>query len=304
MTNKKIGILHPGNMGISIAATILNSGNTVYWVSEGRSPDTRQRAERYGLVDAGNLENLCQTCPVIVSVCPPDAAEEVASQVFAYAYQGVYLDANAISPQRAKRIDQSAREIGAYFVDGGIIGGPAWRPGDTWLYLSGGSAEAVADIFSAGPLETSVIGEEIGKASALKMCFAAYTKGTSALLCAILAAAESLNVRNELLAQWSRNGSSFADEATERVRRVTAKAWRFAGEMDEISSTFDEVGIPGGFHTAAGTIYRRLTRFKDAPETPSLEEVLDALNQRAAMSTDHDYKMQGIDEHRSRNSQT
>ena len=138
----------------------------------------------------------------------------------------------------------------------------------------------MADIFSAGPLETSVIGEEIGKASALKMCFAAYTKGTSALLCAILATAESHNVMNELLAQWSQNGSTFADEATERVRRVTAKAWRFAGEMDEISSTFDEVGIPGGFHEAAGTIYRRLTGFKDAPETPSLEEVLAALNEK------------------------
>lgn len=281
MTSKKIGILHPGNMGISIAATMQNSGNTVYWVSEGRGPDTHQRAGKYGLVDAGTLENLCQTCSVIVSVCPPDAAEDVASQVFAYAFQGVYLDANAISPQRARRIDQSAKDAGTKFIDGGIIGGPAWQPGNTWLYLSGEGAETVANIFSAGPLETSVIGEEIGKASALKMCFAAYTKGTSALLCAILAAAETLNVRDELLGQWSRNGSTFAEEATERVRRVTAKAWRFAGEMDEISSTFDEVGIPGGFHASAGTIYRRIARFKDAPATPALEDVLAELNQNS-----------------------
>lgn len=280
MDTKKIGTLHPGNMGISIAASMQNSGNTVYWVSNGRSLDTRQRAERYGLVDAGNLENLCRTCSVIVSVCPPDAAEEVAYNVFAHGYQGIYLDANAISPQRARRIGQATTEAGVKFIDGGIIGGPAWQPGNTWLYLSGEHAHDLVDIFSAGPLETSVIGEEIGKASALKMCFAAYTKGTSALLCAILAAAESLEVRDDLLVQWSRNGSNFAEEATERVRRVTAKAWRFAGEMDEISSTFNQVGIPGGFHAAAGTIYRRIAGFKDAPETPALEDVLAALNQQ------------------------
>lgn len=286
MPGKKIGILHPGNMGISIAATMQNSGNTVYWVSEGRGLDTHQRAEYYGLVDTGSLEKMCEICRFIVSVCPPDAAEEVAYQVFALDYHGTYLDANAISPQRAMRIGRAAMRAGAKFIDGSIIGGPAWQPGNTWLYLSGGNAEEAADIFSAGPLETSVIGKEIGKASALKMCFAAYTKGTTALLCAILAAAETLDVRDELLTQWSLNESSFAEEATERVRRVTAKAWRFAGEMDEISSTFDEVGIPGGFHAAAGTIYRRIVGFKDAPVTPALEEVLGALNQQAIPGSD------------------
>lgn len=286
MNTKKIGILHPGNMGISIAASMQNSGNTVYWVSEGRGMGTLQRAQRYGLVDAGNLGNLCRTSSVIVSVCPPDAAEEVAYKVFAYGYQGIYLDANAISPQRARRIGQAAKEAGVKLIDGGIIGGPAWQPGNTWLYLSGEHAYEMVDIFSAGPLETSIIGEEIGKASALKMCFAAYTKGKSALLCAILAAAESLEVRDDLLVQWSRNGSHFAEEATERVRRVTAKAWRFAGEMDEISSTFDQVGIPGGFHAAAGSIYRRIAGFKDTPETPTLEEVLAALNQQAKPGVD------------------
>jgi 3-hydroxyisobutyrate dehydrogenase-like beta-hydroxyacid dehydrogenase len=286
MTKKKIGILHPGNMGISIAASMQNSGNKIYWVSEGRSPDTHQRADKYRLVDACTLENLCETCSVIVCVCPPDVAEEVARQVFAHSYKGIYLDANAISPRRARRIGQAAIEAGATFVDGGIIGGPAWQPGSTWLYLSGQDAEAAASCFEAGPLETGVIGEEIGKASAIKMCYAAYTKGTTALLCAILAAAETFDVREELQMQWSRDGSAFAEEATARVRRVTAKAWRFAGEMDEISSTFNEAGIPGDFHAAAGTIYHRIAKFKDAPTTPTLEKVLAALNQHEEQGSD------------------
>jgi 3-hydroxyisobutyrate dehydrogenase-like beta-hydroxyacid dehydrogenase len=124
-----------------------------------------------------------------------------------------------------------------------------------------------------------VIGEEIGKASALKMCYAAYTKGTTALLSAILAAAETLGVREELQQQWSRGGSDFAEQATGRVRRVTAKAWRFVGEMEEISSTFSEAGMPGDFHAAAAAIYRRIAHFKDAASTPSLESVLTALIQ-------------------------
>ena len=135
----------------------------------------------------------------------------------------------------------------------------------------------MADCFSKGPLETSIIGNEIGKASALKMCFAAYTKGTTALLCGILAAAEDLGVKDELETQWSHNGSDFATQTQNRVRRVTAKAWRFEGEMKEIASTLAGVSIPGGFHIAAAEIYRRMANFKDAPETPELEDVLAAL---------------------------
>ncbi len=277
MTKQKVGLLHPGNMGISVAASAQNSGHDVYWASEGRSPQTRERAAKFNLHDTRTLAKLCETCSIIVSVCPPHAAKEVAKQVLAHSFTGLYLDANAISPQRAIRIAEKVTTAGATFVDGGIIGGPAWEPGRTWLYLSGPSAHVAAACFSAGPLGTSVIGDAAGKASALKMCFAAYTKGTSALLCAILATAETLGVRKELQHQWSRGGSDFAEQTTQRVRRVTAKAWRFAGEMEEISATFNEAGLPGDFHAAAEDIYRRIAGFKDAPTTPSLEEVLAAL---------------------------
>jgi 3-hydroxyisobutyrate dehydrogenase-like beta-hydroxyacid dehydrogenase len=277
MTEQKIGILHPGNMGISIAASAQNSGHTVYWASEGRSPQTHERAERFNLLDAQTLATLCLTCSIIISVCPPHAAEEVAHQVIAHAFQGLYLDANAISPQRTKRIGQAVEEAGATFVDGGIIGGPAWEPGRTWLHLAGRNAGVAASCFSAGPFETNVIGEEIGKAAALKMCFAAYTKGTTALLCGILAAAETLEVRGELQDQWSRGGSGLHEQAPQRVRRVTEKAWRFVGEMEEISSTFRAAGMPGGFHAAAAELYRRIAHFKDAPATPPLDSVLAAL---------------------------
>jgi 3-hydroxyisobutyrate dehydrogenase-like beta-hydroxyacid dehydrogenase len=263
-------------MGISIAASAQNSGNNIYWVSEGRSPQTLERASKHNLLDSMNLRQLCETCSVLLCVCPPHAAEDVARQVIAQDYKGLYVDANAISPQRTIQIGRELEESGIAFVDGSIIGGPAWEPGRTWLYLSGEDAERVASCFSDGPLETQVIDEEIGKASAIKMCYAAYTKGTTALLTAILGTAEAQGVRAELENQWSRNWPDFNEQTTRRIKIGASRAWRFSGEMDEISATFEAAGLPGGFHAAASDLYHRLARFKDETSVP-LDEILQAL---------------------------
>jgi 3-hydroxyisobutyrate dehydrogenase-like beta-hydroxyacid dehydrogenase len=205
-------------------------------------------------------------------------AEAVANSVIECGFKGNYLDANAVSPQRAVKIGQMMELHDIHFIDGGIIGGPAWTPNETWLYLSGKKAASIAGCFSNGPLETKIIGDEVGKASALKMCYAAYSKGTTALLAAILATAELLGVRSELHHQWDLEDAGFSERTNGRVARVTAKAWRFEGEMHEIAATFQEAGLPGGFHEAAAEIYHRLAGFKDAAETPTLDVVLGALS--------------------------
>ena len=277
MTTYRVGILHPGNMGVAIAASAKNSDSIVHWASEGRSEQTHQRAAKSELVDLGTVKVLCETCSVILSVCPPHAAQDVAEQVIAHSFRGLYLDANAISPQRALRIGQLMDRAGVQFVDGGIIGGPPWKPVTTWLYLSGERAQEAADLFASGPVETRVLDATIGKASAIKMCYAGFTKGSTALLCAILATAEQLGVREALQERWAQSGPSSVGDPTGRAVGVTPKAWRFAGEMEEIAATFREAGLPGGFHEAAGDVYRRLAGFKDAPAPPSFERVLSAL---------------------------
>lgn len=272
-----IGILHPGEMGISVAASAQKTGCTVYWAAQGRSAATVERANRHGLLDAGSLADLCAACSVIVSVCPPHAAEELAGQVITAGFCGLYLDANAISPQAAVQISQLMEQVGIAFVDGGIIGGPAWQPQSTWLWLSGSRAEELAACFAAGPLETKVLGPEIGAASALKMCYAAFSKGTTALLAAIWAASAQYGVSDALAQQWERDTPGFSAQTEQRVRRVTSKAWRFEGEMEEIAATLQAANLPAGFHRAAADIYHRLAGFKDAAETPSLDEVIGAL---------------------------
>jgi len=273
----KTGILHPGAMGVSVAATMQNSGHEVHWVPQGRSAATRERAAAQDLRATPDLATLCAQAGALVSVCPPAAAETLAAEVIAAGFTGLYLDANAIAPQRARRMAASMAAAGATFVDGSIIGGPAWQPGTTWLLLSGPAADRAVDFFAAGPLETRLLAGDVGQASALKMCFAAWTKGTTALLAALLGAAEALDVRHELEQQWARSGMDLVEEAPRRARGVTNKAWRFTGEMEEIAATFAGVGLPGGFHQGAAEVYRRLAVFRDADHTPALDEVLAAL---------------------------
>ena len=273
----KIGILHPGEMGISVAASFIESGHEVYWLSKARSHKTRSRAIEHHLIELDSLSKFCQTSQIILCVCPPHGAEEVARSVIEAGFSGLYVDANAIAPQRAIQIGQQMESIGIRFVDGCIIGGPAWTPKETCLYLSGVYAADIAACVSNGLLETKILGDEIGKASAMKMCYAAYTKGTTALLAAIISAAENLGVREELYSHWNRDQAGFSDQVNSRVTRVTTKAWRFAGEMEEIAATLAEAGLPGEFHTAAAEIFHRMAGFKDRSSNPPLQEVLQAL---------------------------
>jgi 3-hydroxyisobutyrate dehydrogenase-like beta-hydroxyacid dehydrogenase len=275
MAGQRIGVLHPGQMGITVAVSARNSGNEVYWVSDARSAATQERSSQAGLCDAGTLAKLCEICSVIVSVCPPEYAEEIAEHVARRSYQGKYVDVNAISPERTQRIARFLEATGARFVDGGIIGPPATTPGRTWLYLAGEQAAGVAACFSAGPIETAVLAGGIGRASALKMCFAAYSKGSIALACAVLGAAEQLQVLDDLKRQWARSGPSLP-ELEREISRAAPKAWRFPGEMLEIAATLESAGLPPEFHRAAAEIFERLENFKGRGE-PSVNDVLATL---------------------------
>ena len=231
-----VGLLHPGEMGSAVGAAV---GGEVIWASEGRSDETRARASRFR--DVGTLERLCDEADVILSICPPHAALDVARAC--RGFTGIYVDANAISPQRA----QEVAALQPRFVDGGIVGGPPTEPGTT-LYLSGADAGTVAALFAGSPLATRVV----ANASAVKMAYAAWSKGTTAMLLAIRDVARANGVEDE----WR----LAAPELAERLPRAEAakakKGWRWIGEMEEIADTFAAAGQPDGFHRAAAEVYR------------------------------------------------
>ena len=221
-TMQHILLLHPGAMGESIGRALVDQGHEVAWVGEGRSPATRVRAERAKLHEVSSLAAGVAPADVIVSVCPPAAAADVATSVGRLGFRGIYLDANAVSPDTARRMGSNLTACGATFVDGGIVGPPADQAGTTRLYLSGPGSRSLADLFDGSLVDVRVVGRQPGAASAVKMCFAAWTKGTTALLLAIRALAEAEGVTDNLLDEWAASIPELV-ERSERVARSGTK---------------------------------------------------------------------------------
>jgi 3-hydroxyisobutyrate dehydrogenase-like beta-hydroxyacid dehydrogenase len=277
MSELTVGVVHPGEMGSAVAAALRGGGHRVVWASAGRGAATRKRAEAAGLDDVGDLRALAAQAAVIISVCPPHGARDIAEQVAALGYRGAFVDANALAPATARAIGDRLEAAGAEFVDGGIIGLPPRRGGSTRLYLAGSAAPRVARLFAGSVLEAIAIEGPPGGASALKMAYAAWTKGTSALLMAVRALAVHHRVDDALLAEWARSQPDLPRRSEDAARGNAGKAWRFVGEMDEIAATFAAAGLPPGFHEAAAEVYRRLAGWKDTPAPPSIAEVAKTL---------------------------
>jgi 3-hydroxyisobutyrate dehydrogenase-like beta-hydroxyacid dehydrogenase len=152
-----------------------------------------------------------------------------------------------------------AAAAGGRFVDAGIIGPPPTRPGSTRLYLAGPEAQTVAASFAGTALEPRVVSDEVGAASALKMAYAAWTKGTAALLLAIGDLARAEEVEPVLLAEWRLSLPELIERSSSASRSAAKKGWRWIAEMEEIASTFASAGLPDGFHLAAAGMFRRMT---------------------------------------------
>jgi 3-hydroxyisobutyrate dehydrogenase-like beta-hydroxyacid dehydrogenase len=258
-----IGLLHPGEMGAALGARLRERGRDVRWAGEGRSDATRERARSAGLRDAGTLAALVADSDVLLSVCPPHAALDVARA--AAGHTGVYVDANAISPRTVAAVRAIVEDAGGRFVDGGIVGPPPERAGTTRLYLSGPDAARVAEAFAGTVVEAPVLGPEPGAASALKMAYAAWTKGTAAMLLAIRDTARASGVEDALLREWARSQPDVPGRLEAAEGSAARKGWRWIAEMEEIAATFAAAGQPDGFHRAAADVFRS----REAPGAPT-----------------------------------
>jgi 3-hydroxyisobutyrate dehydrogenase-like beta-hydroxyacid dehydrogenase len=251
-----VGLLHPGEMGAGIGRELRAAGHEVLWAGAGRSPETAARAGAAGLQDAGDVGSLVARAGVVLSVCPPHAAVELARTVGPL--QGVYVDCNAIAPATARQV---AGLTGPRTVDGGIMGRPPSDDGGSpTLALSGPGAAAIAGLFAGSRVRARVIGDEVGAASALKASYAAWTKGSAALLLACGALARAEGVADELLVEWEHSHPQVPAAAERAAAGAHGKSWRWIGEMEELAAAFASAGLPDGFHRAAAEVYERLAR--------------------------------------------
>jgi 3-hydroxyisobutyrate dehydrogenase-like beta-hydroxyacid dehydrogenase len=257
MSKTMVGLLYPGEMGAAVGRCLAGAGHEVLWAAAGRSPATAARAGEAGLTAVPDVAGVAGRADVVLSVCPPHAALEVAREVSAAGFCGLYVDANAVSPATAREVAGTVEAGGAAFVDGGIIGTPPVAPGFIRLYLSGTRAGEVLGLFAGTEVDARVIDGEPGAASALKMAYASWTKGSAALLLAARALARVQGVEETLLAEWGISQPGLEGRSARSAGAAAAKGWRWVAEMEEIAATMAAAGLPDGFHLAAAEIYRR-----------------------------------------------
>ncbi len=274
MSDIVIGLLHPGEMGAAAGRCLTGAGHTVLWASAGRGEATAARGRDAELTDAGSVAEVAARARIVLSICPPHAALDVAREVAEHGFRGVFVDANAISPASARSVGAVIAGGGGTFVDGGIVGPPPVTPGHTRLYLSGDAAALVAGLFTGTAVDARIVPGGAGAASAVKMSYAAWTKGTAALLLAIRALARAEGVEDALLAEWAVSQPSLPARSEQAARSAAAKGWRWIAEMEEIAASMAADRLPSGFHQAAADIYRRCAA---SGEPRNLETVLAGL---------------------------
>jgi 3-hydroxyisobutyrate dehydrogenase-like beta-hydroxyacid dehydrogenase len=236
-----VGLLFPGEMGAAVGNAVAGG---VLWASDGRSAATAERAGAF--TDVGSVERLVRESEVVLSIAPPAIAEETAEQVFGLGFDGIYVEANAISPERMRRI----AKLGPRIVDGSIIAARGIN-----LYLAGPQAEEVAPLFT-GEVTAIPIGEEIGAASALKMAFGGWNKIGIALTAQAYSIAKAYGVDDRLEAEGV---------PADRLQWVADRAWRWAPEMEEIADMCGELGLDDGIPRGAASFYRAVSR--EAPRS-------------------------------------
>jgi 3-hydroxyisobutyrate dehydrogenase-like beta-hydroxyacid dehydrogenase len=272
MQIRNVGVVSPGDMGQSIARRIKESGMSVYTALDGRSERTKALAREVGLIDCGSMEKLVSTCELVISVINPgEALAVVRAAAAAMKKTGrkiAFADLNAVSPQTARDADGIIREAGGLFIDGGIIGPPPRNEKDKpRLYVSGPDAYLMEQITHPNLL-IRVMSERIGDASGVKMCYAAMTKGTTALAMELLIAARKLGVEQALEQELRDTRSDVYDWQMKTIPTVPPKAYRWVPEMQEIAKTFGELGMTPRIFEGAADIYGMVAETRLGKENP------------------------------------
>ncbi len=281
-----IGILSPGDMGHTVGDVLCQNGLRVITCLEGRSQRTHDLAQKAGIVDVPTYLQLVTEADLILSIMVPaqamNAAEAVADALQQTDTTLTYSDCNAISPQTARKLGEIITSAGGFFVDASIIGPPPRRPGATRFYTSGPELNVFADLNNYG-LDVRVLGDEIGLASAIKMCYASLTKGLTALCTELLTAAEVLGVSDALTEEFKLSQAALYERMERGLPGMPPKARRWIGEMEEIADTFAHVGLTPNILTGAVDMYRLVSETHLADLSPEARDQFPTLAELIAV---------------------
>ena len=280
MTIKTIAIISPGDMGSGIGKVLVQEGYQVLTCLEGRSTLTKELAQKAGFQDTTNLATLLSQADCLISIVPPESALSVAQGIAGQIQSAnpglLYVDCNAIAPQTTIKIGKIIDGAGGRYVDGGIIGSPPERRGLTRVYLSGPDTSELLELHGQN-IDFRNLGDEIGAASALKMCYASQTKGTTALWLHTLITAQSLGVLDALRKEWTSGHPALWGRMEDNIPTVPHRAGRWIGEMKEIALTMEGIGLTPDAFDGAAAMYELVDAVfnqKGYSEGPPILEVL------------------------------
>ena len=284
MAVKTVAILSPGEMGAAVGEVLRESGLEVITCLEGRGEQTRRRAGECGFGIVSDLEEMAGRADLVLSILVPaeaaSVARSVARAIKASDARPTYADCNAVSPQTASSLEPLIIEAGGTFADAGIIGGPPRDGYAPRFYASGPGASTLAELDGRG-IDVVHVGGGSGRASAIKMCYAAMTKGATALQTALLVAALRLGVYEELRDEFLTSQRPAFNRIEESVKRLPSVAYRWIGEMEEIAATFESVDVTPDFHRGAADVFRLVAGSglgkQDGPEASGIYDAIKLL---------------------------
>jgi len=266
-----VAIMSPGDMGHAVGQVLSESGIDVITCTDGRSQRTKNLAEMAGLRQVATLEDMVIQADLVLSIMVPSKAmsfvREISPHFESSKTPTYFADCNAVSPQSALAMAEVINQAGGKFIDGGIIG-TAPTKGDTpRFYVSGPDASLVMELDGRGII-VKAIGNKVGQASGIKMCYAALTKGTNTLHVALLTAASRMGLTDDLRKEFEFSQKSHLAAMEKGISRLPANAHRWIGEMEEIAATFENLGVTPNFHKGAAEIYKMLNSTPFAKESP------------------------------------
>ena len=261
MVVKTVGVMSPGDMGSGVGGILVRSGLRVITSLKGRSEASSTRAAEQGIVDVGSLEDVVASSDLMLSILVPSEAlvfaASAAESIVRTNSHVAFADCNAVSPATGAKIGNIITAAGGMFIDAGIIGGSPRTGAIPRFYASGEHAGILAELDGKG-ISVPVMRGAVGRASGLKMLYAALTKGTAALHASTLMAAKSLGLFDDLIHELEQSQSGTLT-AMGRVNSISAQAFRWIGEMEEIASTFEDAGVTPNIHAGAAETFQKIS---------------------------------------------
>jgi 3-hydroxyisobutyrate dehydrogenase-like beta-hydroxyacid dehydrogenase len=269
--NPTVAIMAPGDMGHAVGAMLHRHGLRVITCLEGRSARTRALASKAGIRAVVDEDGLVGEADILLAILVPAQAENLARRIAAALQRTrstlLYVDCNAIAPQTSRRVGALVEAAGARFVDAGIIGPPPKANSRTIFYASGPHVADFAVLRDFG-LEVRPVSARPGDASAVKMCYAALTKGTTAVMTELSVAAERLGVADALRTELEQSQQAALERMVRAVPAMVPKAHRWVGEMEEIAKTFEGCGLTPKTFQGAAELYDFVAHTPPGASTP------------------------------------